>query len=373
MKKNETILIFTGYFFPHLGGIEAYINGFTKQLVKKGYNPVIVTSNHQNLKDKEMIDGVTIYRIPIFNIFKERYPIPKKNRVYKNILKELEQYNFKAIIVNTRFHLTSHIGAAYGKKHNIPVYLIEHGSNYVTLDNKFIDFFANNYERFLTWKIKNKISGFYGVSEACNKWLKRIKINASGVWYNAVEYGQKVPKREKHTKINFIYAGRLIKQKGVLNVLNAFSELEKKYNNVHLFIAGNGPEYDSYFESFKSKNIEFLGKLDFQSLLKYYSLSDVLLYTPLWPEGLPSTILESGLMKLCVVVTNQGGICEIVNDENGIIVDGSEKSIYDAMELIVSNNKIAKNLSNKLYKDVKEKFSWEVVADKILKDIGVEK
>ena len=80
--------------------------------------------------------------ITIFNIFKNRYPIPKYNSEYKRILKKLEEYKIESIIVNTRFHLTSHIGAKYGKKNNIPVYLIEHGSNYVTLDNNFIDFFV---------------------------------------------------------------------------------------------------------------------------------------------------------------------------------------------------------------------------------------
>lgn len=371
MKKNKNILIFTGYFLPHLGGIERYIDNFMKQAVKLGYNPVLITSNHKDLKEKEIINGVTIYRIPIYNIFKERYPIPKKNKIFKNIIKELDNYKFEAIIVNTRFHLTSHIGAKYGKKHNIPVYLIEHGSNFVTLDNKFIDFFANNYERFLTWKIKSKIKGFYGVSKACNEWLKKIKINASGVWYNSIEYNQPVPKKVKNKDITFIYAGRLIKQKGVLNILNAFTKLEKKYKNIHLYIAGNGPEYNDYVNNYKSKNIEFLGRLDFQPLLKYYAKSDVLLYPPLWPEGLPTSILEAGLMECCVIVTNQGGICEVVNDNNGIIVKETEESLYNAMEKLIIDSKLKEKLAKQLKEDIKNKFSWEVTAKKILKDINI--
>lgn len=369
-RMNKNILIFTGYFLPHLGGIERYIDNFMKQIVKLGYHPILVTSNHDNLKEKEEINGVIIYRIPIYNLFKKRYPIPKHNKTLKRILKELEEYKFSAIIVNTRFHLTSHIGANYGRKHNIPVYLIEHGSNFVTLDNKFLDFFANRYEKFLTWKIKNKIKAFYGVSKSCSEWLKKLKINSSGVWYNSIEYNLPLPKRKEHKDVVFIYAGRLIKQKGVINILNAFSKLEKEYNNIHLYIAGDGPEFNDYTTKFKSKKIDFLGKIDFKTLLNYYSKSDILLYPPLWPEGLPTSILEAGLMRCCVIATNQGGIKEIIeNGKNGIIVNPDSESLYNAMKELIKDNNLLKKYANEINKTIKIKFSWENTSKKILGDI----
>lgn len=368
---NKNILIFTGYFLPHLGGIERYIDNLMNQFLKEGYNPVLVTSNHDNLPREEIINGIKIFRIPIWNLFKNRYPIPKYNKVQKDILKKLDSYKFQAVIVNTRFHLTSHIGANYGKKNNIPVYLIEHGSNYVTLDNKFVDFFANRYEDFLTWKIKGKIKGFYGVSKSCNNWLKHFKIKAAGVWYNSIKFNQILPEKQRSDTINFLYAGRLIKQKGVLNILNAFSKLEKKYENIHLFIAGDGPEKNSYIDNYKNEKIDFLGKLDYEELLKYYAKTDIFLYPPLWPEGLPTSILEAGLMECAVIATNQGGITEVINDNNGIIVDGDEDSLYDAMEKLITNSKLRNKLSKQLKNDIKDNFSWELTAKKVLKDLEV--
>ena len=175
----KTVVIFSAYVLPHLGGIERYVANLSKQFNKKNIKTIIVTTNYNNAPVEEIIDGITILRIPIFNIFKNRYPIPKYNKEEKQIISKLDKNKIDAIIVNTRFHLTSHIGAKYGKKNNIPVYLIEHGSNYITLNNKFIDFFANIYEKFLTKKIKNKITGFYGVSNACCSWLKTFNIQAN--------------------------------------------------------------------------------------------------------------------------------------------------------------------------------------------------
>ena len=371
-KTNSNILIFSAFMLPHLGGIERYTDNLLRQLSLLGYNPIVVTSNYNNKKSEEEIDGIKIFRLPVYSIFKNRYPIFKHNKEFKNIIKKLENYNIDRIIVNTRFHLTSHIGANYGKKHNIPVYLIEHGSNYVTLDNKFIDFFANRYEDFLTWKIKNKIKKFYGVSDACGNWLKRFNIKASGTWYNSIDFNQKIPKKVTHEEINFMYAGRILKQKGVNNILSAFSELEKEYENIHLFIAGDGPELNEYKKSYKSENIEFLGMLNYQTLLRYYAKTDVFLYPPLWPEGLPTSILEAGLMKCTVIGTNQGGIKEIINnDENGIIVSGSKKSLYESMKKLIDDSKLREKLSKNLNETIKNKFSWQVTAKKILKDMDV--
>ena len=366
----KTIVVFSAYYYPHLGGIERYIDHMMHKFISKGRNVILVTSNYNNMNEIEMVDGIKIIRLPVFKLFKNRYPIFKMNRKAKYLISKLDNYNIESIIVNTRFHLTSHIGADYGKKRNIPVYLIEHGSNYITLDNKYIDFFANIYERYLTYKIKDKITGFYGVSQAASNWIKEFNIKANGVWYNSIDVDQKLPRKKKHKSINFLYAGRLIKQKGVLNILNAFSELEKKYDNIHLYIAGEGPEFDKYKGKYKSKNISFLGKLNHDKLFEYYAITDIFLYPPLWPEGLPTSILEAGLMKCSVVGTNQGGIKEvIINGKNGLIVKETEKSLLNGMNKLIKNEKLRKELANKLYKDILGKFSWNVTSDAILNDI----
>ena len=368
----KTIAIFSAYYYPHLGGIERYIDNLMKKFVEKNINVILITSNYNNQKDYDIINNIKIYRLPVYNAFKNRYPIIKKNKKYREIMNEIEKISIDRIIVNTRFHLTSHIGAKLGKKNSIPVYLIEHGSNYVTLDNKFIDFFANRYEDFLTCKIKNKITGFYGVSEAAASWIKKFKIKAQGVWYNSIDAEQKLPKRVQHKGISFLYAGRLIKQKGVENILMAFTELEKKYKDITLYIAGDGPEFEYYKENYKRKNINFLGKLTYEELVKYYAKTDVFLYPPLWPEGLPTSILEAGLMRCSIIGTNQGGIKEIIkNNENGLIVTEDVKGVHDGMEKLIKEETLRKKLADQIYKDVCEKFSWEHTSNKIISDIGL--
>lgn len=371
-SKKVTILIFSAYMPPHVGGVERYTESLSKQLVKMGYHVIVVTSNFDSRENTYIDDGITIIRLPVYSLFKNRYPIIKFNKEEKELIKKLDDYDIKAVIVNTRFYITSLIGVRYGNKNNIPVYLIEHGSNYVTLNNKFIDFFANRYEDMLSYYLKNKVNGFYGVSDACGKWLSNFGIEASGTWYNSIDMEQVVPEKVKHKEINFLYAGRVIKQKGVYNILESFSSLALKYDNIHLYIAGDGPELDSYKENFTNERIHFLGKLDYSKLLEYYALCDIFLYPPIHPEGLPSSIIEAGMMKCAVIGTDQGGIKEIIhNNENGFIVGNENTDLESAMEKLILDSNLRGKFANNLYDTVKNNFSWEVTAEKILKDTGL--
>ena len=94
------------------------------------------------------------------------------------------------------------------------------------------------------------------------------------------------------------------------------------------------------------------------------------LYPPLWPEGLPTSILEAGLMSCAVIGTNQGGITEIIKDQaNGIIVDNTMESLYLAMEKLILDSELREKYSNELHKTIENDFSWDVTAKKIINDI----
>lgn len=366
-KNKDTIVFFSGYHLPHLGGIERYTDNLGKQLIKKGYQVVVVTSNYDHLESKEIINGIPIYRIPIYNIFKSRYPIPKKNATYKEIISELSNYSIKAIIVNTRFHLTTLVGAKYGKKRDIPVYLIEHGSQHLTIDNKVLDFFGEIYEHCLTKIVKKYVDYNYGVSIQACKWQKHFGIISDGVWYNSInEFGpKKVKKQEK--EIIITYAGRILKQKGIIELINSFNKLENK--NIKLFIAGDGNLLPELKRNNKNKNITFTGKLNFDQLIKLYEKTNIFVYAPIWPEGLPTSILEAGLMKCAIIASPQGGIVEIIkHNKNGIMIN-NEEELYVALRELINHKEKREKYANEIYKTITSKFLWKNTVNIVINDL----
>lgn len=371
-QRSKNLLIFSGYHLPHLGGIERYTDNLSQEFKKLGWNTTIVSSNYDNLKTEEDINGIKNYRIPIYNLFKSRYPIPKHNKEFKNIIKELDKKEYDAVIVNTRFHLTTMVGAKYAKKHNIPVFLVEHGSEHLTIDNKVLDFFGAIYEHCLTHFVKKYVNYYYGVSLGACEWQKHFGINSDGVWYNSINEFYDVNKIKKNEKkVIITYAGRILKQKGVYELLESFENLSKQYNNIELHLAGNGNKLDILKEKYKdNKNIIFEGKLDFKELTKLYEKTNIFVYAPLWPEGLPTSILEAGLMKCAIIASPQGGIKEIINDkQNGIMIN-SKKELENALELLINNKELRNKYSEEIYKTVCDKFLWKNTAKKIESDIS---
>ncbi len=369
MAKN--ILIWTGYFIPHLGGVERYVDKLTAALEKIGYQCTIVTTAHDNnLPSKETIGTRTIYRLPTYNIFKQRYPIVNK-RLSASIISDIDFNSFSFCIVNTRFHLTSLLGARLAKKHGIKVALIEHGTAHFSVGNKLLDFFGLIYEHILTKIVKRYVDYYYGVSQNCNKWLRHFSISAEGVWYNAIDPKDRLLATNKYNyfdkrEIVVTYAGRIIKEKGIINLLQAFDKVRSEMpgQKIRLVVAGDGPlknELEARYVD--NSSVQFLGKINFDDILSLFKRTDIFVHPSLYPEGLPTVILEAGLMQTAIIATPKGGTEEVIVDKyHGTIVDGSVDSLRLALMEMIQNEPMRKKSASNVKKRIEDIFSWQSVA-----------
>lgn len=376
--KTSTIAIFSGFYSPHTGGVERYTDKLAGALEDIGYNIVIVTSNNDNLKTYEKIGQRSIYRLPILNLASKRYPIPRLNSEYNRTIKRIKQENIDYFIVNTRFYLTSLIGARLGHRNRKPVILIEHGTGHFTVGNKLLDYFGHNYEHFLTSLVKKNVDRFYGVSKSCNKWLKHFAINGNGVFYNSINKKESLGALDRYAKsypkdeIIITYAGRLIAEKGVLNLLDAFGQLNSRKldRKVRLVVAGDGPLLNKIKEKYDDDNIDIVGRLDFNKVMSLYKRTDIFVYPSLYPEGLPTSILEAGLMNCAVIATPKGGTEEVMIDNNyGVIVDGSVRSLSKAINRLVNDDRLRRQLADNIHKRIRDNFDWANTAATVEKEL----
>lgn len=371
MKKLE-IIIFTEYYLPKLGGVERYTDKLINELKRK-YNISIVTTQLDDLPKYVEKENIKIYRIPVFSIFKNRYALIKMNKELKTLIKKIDEKKYNFLICQTRFFPTSYFGVKFAKKRKIPVMVIEHGSSHFTVNNKVLDFFGHIYEHLLTKKIKKNCDIFYGVSERCNMWLKHFNIESKGVLYNSIDqndfkkYKDKYYFKPNKNNINICFAGRLIKEKGVYELCDAFNELSKNYKNIKLQIAGDGPILKDLKNKYiDNKRINFLGKLNFDNVMSLYNSSDIFVYPSMYPEGLPTSILEAGLMKCAVIATDRGGTIEVItHKQDGLICEENTKSIHDNLKLLLDNVELIDIYSEKLHNRIVNNFTWNVTAKKL--------
>lgn len=377
----KTVAIFTAFVSPHLGGVERYTEKIAQQLINQGYRVIIVTTNSHELLELENSHMMTIYRFPSKSLFKQRYPIFNKNNIYKSMFERLKKENIDFIICNTRFYLTTLMGLKMAKLKNIPGIVIEHGGGYVQVGENVkghivLDSCAKIYEHVITFLIKRYHPNFYAVSKRSMSWLKKFGIKASGVIYNSVDSSLYTQYKNKsylsglEDKITVSFAGRVIKEKGVLLLLEAFERLNNR-ENVVLVIAGDGPLLEELRLQYQDdSSIIFTGKLNFDQTMSLMSQSDIFVNPSIYAEGLPTAVLEAGMLKCAVLATDRGGVLEVITDNSkGVIIDDSIDSIKKELELLITNESQRSKLQEEIHYQVLKHFTWEVTVQSLVANI----
>lgn len=189
-------------------------------------------------------------------------------------------------------------------------------------------------------------SVFFVQGEAWREHLLRMGFSSSQVavipnWLPP-EFSIALNKRPVPTgRLRFVFTGRVVKEKGVFEILQALNTKELD-NDCECVFAGTGPDLETCQAIVRErgiKHVTFAGGLppgDVSALLKS---SDVLVLPTFHPEGFPNSILEAMASGLPVVSTNVGAITESVkHGENGLIVEsGSASDVWSAMRFYVDS------------------------------------
>lgn len=239
-----------------------------------------------------------------------------------------------------------------------------------------MDSCAKIYEHVITFLIKRYHPNFYAVSKRSMSWLKKFGIKASGVIYNSVDsslytqYKNKSYLSELEDKIIVSFAGRVIKEKGVLLLLEAFERLNNR-ENVVLVIAGDGPLLEELRLQYQDdSSIIFTGKLNFDQTMSLMSQSDIFVNPSIYAEGLPTAVLEAGMLKCAVLATDRGGVVEVITDNSkGVIIDDSIDSIKKELELLITNESQRSKLQEEIHYQVLKHFTWEVTVQSLVANI----
>lgn len=215
----------------------------------------------------------------------------------------------------------------------------------------------------------NRADKIFSVSEA----LKRVLVDAGVkdsqivVNYNGVDKSIFYPCDNQGRK-SIVFVGNLIKEKGIVELLEVADSLGVDYEKYQFRIVGQGPLYNALTEKYEREdnNIKFLGSLPLNSVAKEIREAS-LLVLPSYREGVPNVILEAISSATPVVATDVGGISEVLIAECGIVIDSLsnlDKGIKDALHQNWSSEKIIEHSNT---------FDWKRNVDLVLDTIFPDK
>lgn len=372
----RTVAFFSAFSIPHVGGIESYTNRIIEEFDSRKYRTIDVSTNFDKKQKEFWRDGKNKYhfRMPVWSLFSSRFPIIRHNKTFKQLEQKIVDFKIDAIVVNARFYTTSLYGAKLGKKLGVPVYLIEHGSApLIAGDNIIVNSVVQFAENVFTRLIRNKITGYYGVSESANRHLlTRYGIKAKGEWNNQVDPKAALQRETDSRKVTISFVGRVMKQKGVDILLDAARELMQKHDNLEVTIAGDGPDLGNMKQEYHSPNIKFVGRLSHADVMKLYAKTDIVVVIANHPEGLNSVVLEASLAGCVVLASKVNGIKEIIEDDvTGVFVKNNRKDLMNKLERLIDDPALRKRLGVSAKEHVKSKYSVKKVVDIMEKDINL--
>lgn len=335
------------------------------------YNDVIVLysegidhsiKNFFKIED-DIEDGIRTLRLHY-----RRSPIPKTTyfiylwSIFKGFRKLIHE-GWKPDIIHVHVYSAGVPAIILGKIYKIPVVITEHWTGFPRHALRKLDILKARFAM-------NRAKVILPVSKDLEKAIKAYGIkNKFEIVPNVVNSEIFYPPSQKaNNKIKkMLFVALLSPIKGVPYLLQSMTQLKQKRQDFVLDIVGDGPNRDEYEKLLKElgleKIVKFHGLKTKLEIAEFMRNSDFFVLPSLW-ENLPCVLIEAMTSGLPIIASNVGGISEILNKENGILIQpkdivGLSKAINYMLDHYQDYS------SEKISQYAKENFSYEAVGEKI--------
>lgn len=179
--------------------------------------------------------------------------------------------------------------------------------------------------------------------------------------------------RIKKDDFVFIFLGRIVKDKGINELIAAFKAISQKHHHVKLLLVGYyQKETANLLDTtnnaiLNNRNIIMLEWQD--DVRPYLAISNALTF-PSYREGFPNTVLQASAMQLPCIVSNINGCNEIIqHDSNGVIIPVKNTlALQNSMERILLDHPYRKHLISNSRRMVCKNYEQEYIWNELLKE-----
>ncbi|GIU70305.1 MAG: galactosyl-transferase RfpB-like protein [Candidatus Woesearchaeota archaeon] len=366
------IVMYSADYFPpkQMNANHNRLHRLAKGLSKK-HNVVIFCPNKYYCYDESEFDGIKIIRIPNINI-----------RFIKRVFQSITAYIFikkklKNFSIDIFWYNSAHSFLLSKKFRCLKIFdvmgLIQLEST--KKDNSILAKLKQTYYKKIENKVLQNSNYIITVNEAHKKTiLKIIKKDIFVLRDGFDKLFLKPYKKKEDNTIRITFVGSLFKDR-LNGIIEKFSTIIKRNNNIYFEIIGDGTYIRKYKEIISKnnckKNVKFSGYLENNIVYSHLKNSDICFSDDWSYIGFPTKVFEYMAMGKAVLVEDTPAVREIVKDGiNGILYKDPDDFV-DKLLMLAKNKKLRKKIGKNAKKDAKN-HTWDVRAkqfNKIIKEI----
>jgi glycosyltransferase involved in cell wall biosynthesis len=384
MRKNKLSISHLHWGFPPIvGGVETHLTIILPQMVRLGHRVSLLTGTTEGAKARYKYAGVDIYRIPIMDLnwLYKRGLEGIKDEVYSVFSSFLKKSRPDIIHVhNMHYFSKAHAEAISDltKQKNIPLILTAH--------NVWDDLLFLELTHQIDWThiiavshfIKKEIIGI-GIDD------RKITVIHHGIdqrkFHPEVSTAKMLKKypRLKNKRIVF-HPARIGLAKGCDTSIKAINLVKEKYPDIMLVLAGSKNIID--WGETQQKDIAYLVRLikhfkleknclidaySLEEMKELYAASDICIYPSSSGEPFGLTMLEAMASAKPMIITNSGGMPEIIKDGiNGFVIPIRD---FELLAAKIKNLLGDKRLRNRLGYTGRQMIESQYTKERVTKDM----
>ncbi|AWB47029.1 group 1 glycosyl transferase [Paenibacillus sp. CAA11] len=394
------ILLTTYFYLPHVGGVSTYVDVLKQELERLGHR-VDIFAHHPDMQSYYMPNNGRRLEKAIVKdrIYEQVYGYYEREMKHVDPWirwRDIERYAFEAAaaafglqhydLIHTQ-DIVSTRALWRVKPKGTPLIATIHGC----LATEFIHSGEVTGKDTLPWKYA-AAEEFYGAVSSNltitpTRWLKKQSMTEFGVPGNhlkVIPYGLDIDSFRRRAdqpttlqapagKTVLICPARLVHVKGHKHLLDALAMLKEVRKDWVCWLVGDGPLKEELMEQSRRQGLEpfvqFLGdRSDVPALLKQANI----FVLPSLQDNLPFSIMEAQLSAKAVVVSDAGGIPEMVSHgKTGVIFpSGNSGQLFKSLKRLLSDDHLRLRLGEQARRWAEKQWSKETLMQKTLEAYG---
>jgi len=360
------------------------LQGQPKYFQQKGFEVILASAKGKEIAQIEQKTGLKVNILPLTRKISPLTDLKALWQTYKLIKKHQPD------IVHTHTPKAGIIGMLAAKLAGVPVRM-HTVAGMPLLESSGLKRKILNFVEWFTYRSATHVyPNSYGLHEIIKQLNfapeEKLKVLGNGSsngidtdYFNS-DFFSEIEKNNLRTQLGiqpddivYIFVGRLVKDKGVKELVEAFVRLQKEYKNIKLLLVGNEePELDPLPETTHREiqnNAHIITTGWVEDVRPYLAIANIFTF-PSYREGFPNVVMQASAMNLPSIVSDINGCNEIIkNSFNGLIIpEKNTDALYNAMNELLENEVLRQNMAQNARPNILKKYQQQVVWAALLEE-----